>query len=117
MIKIGESREFQKKPSLAWREWKKQEGKYLLVALFGPGKYNSWTISFDVGEALIRKTIPEETGREIFRKYRGFEGSLFVIVSKVSDIWEFWLEEESGDGWFYNAEGRNLIRRKDDIPF
>jgi hypothetical protein len=117
MLKIGETREFRKKESIAWKDWKKQEGKFLLVALFGPGKFNSWVISFDVGEFLVKKTIDETIGREIIKKYKGFKGNLYVIVSKARDIWEIWLDSEETEGWYYNLEGKNLIRRKEDIPF
>jgi hypothetical protein len=117
MIKLGESREFRKKESLAWKDWKKQEGKYLLVALFGPGKFNSWVISFDVGEFLVKKTIDEQIGREIIKNYKGFKGNLFIVISKVNDTWELWLDEEVSDDWYYNLEGKNLIRRREDIPF
>ncbi|MGC9110199.1 hypothetical protein [Caldisphaera sp.] len=117
MLKIGESKEYRKKESLAWKDWKKKEGRFLLIAVFGPARFNSWSISFDTGEALIKKSITEEIGRELIRKYKGFKGNLYVIVSKVNDTWELWLEEEPGREWIYNLEGKNLIRRKDDIPF
>ena len=117
MLKIGEAREITQKPRLSWREWKKKEGKYLLIAIFGPGKYPSWTISFDVGDATVRKTISQEVGAAIIKKYKGFQGNLYIIISKARDVWEFYLEEEPGSDFFYNLEGKNLIRRKSDIPF
>jgi hypothetical protein len=117
MIKIGESKEFRKKESIAWRDWRKQEGKFLLVAVFGPAKYNSWVISFDAGDCLVKKTIDDQVGREIIKKYRGFRGNLYIVISKVNDTWELWLEEEIASGWYYNLEGKNLIRRREDIPF
>ncbi|MGC8739806.1 MAG: hypothetical protein ACP5UA_14345, partial [Candidatus Hydrogenedens sp.] len=112
-----ESKEFRRKESLAWKDWKKREGKFLLVAVFGPEKFDSWTVSFDSGEALIKKSIPEEIGKEIIEKYKGFNGNLYVIVSKVGDTWELWLDEGKEIGWYYNLEGKNLVRRKEDIPF
>ncbi|MGC8871161.1 MAG: hypothetical protein ACP5PT_08765 [Brevinematia bacterium] len=117
MLRIGESKEYRKKERIAWRDWKKQEGKFLIIAVFAPAKFNSWTISFDTGDFLVKKSISEEVGREIIKKFKGFEGNLFVIVSKAGDTWELYLEEEIADGWVYNLEGKNLIRRKDDIPF
>ncbi len=117
MLKIGEAKEIVQKQRLSWREWKKQEGKYLLIAVFGPGKYPSWCISFDTGEVTVRKTINPEIGAAIVKKYKNFKGNLYIVVSKVYDTWELYLEEETTDGWFYNLEGKNLIRRKSDIPF
>jgi len=117
MFKIGEAREITQKPRLSWREWKKKEGKYLLIAIFGPGKYPSWQISFDVGDATVKKTIDPQVGQAIIKKYRNFQGNLYVIVSKTHDKWELFLDEEEGSDFFYNLEGKNLIRRKSDIPF
>ncbi len=117
MFKIAEVKEITQKQRLSWKEWQKKEGKFLLVAVFGPGRYPSWQISFDVGDATVKKTISSEIGQAIVKKYKNFQGNLYIIVSKVHDIWELYLEEEPGDGWFYNLEGRNLIRRKSDIPF
>ncbi len=117
MLKIAEIKEVTQKPRLSWREWKKQEGKYLLIAVFGPGRYPSWTISFDTGDVTVRKTISHEIGQAIVKKYKNFQGNLYIVVSKTHDVWELYLEEEPTDGWFYNLEGKNLIRRKSDIPF
>ncbi len=117
MLKIGEAKEITQKQRLSWKEWSKKEGKFLLIAVFGPGRYPSWQISFDVGDATVKRTIDPQVGQAIIKKYKGFQGNLYIVVSKVNDVWELYLEEEQNDGWFYNLEGKNLIRRKADIPF
>ncbi len=116
-MRLGSSKVYTEKARVSWREWNKREGSFLLLCVFGPGKFPGWTIVFATDTEHVKKAIDEEIGRELLKKYRGFDRDLFVKISRDGDEWFLDLEEGQTSGYVYNLEGRNLIRRKEDIPF
>ena len=117
-VVIGKVSNFEKKPVSTWRDWKKREGRFLVIAIFGGGKYPNGAITFDEGEILVRKTLDLDVAKELIKKFRGFKGDLILEITKDEDGFMLELDPVEGEnGFFYNLEGRNLIRRKEDIPF
>lgn len=122
MMKLGEVREFKKRISVGFKNWsEKRSGEFLLIAVFSPGKYPSWTLSFEAGDYLVKKTISEAVGKEIFKRFKDFEGDLFVKITETGAGYSLELVQKENPNFVYILEGKRLIRRKkldlDDIPF
>lgn len=121
-MKIGEVKEFRRRIPVGFKNWtERREGEFLLVAVFGPGKYPSWTLSFEAGEFLVKKTISEAVGREILKRFKNFEGDLYVKITETGAGYTLELVQKENPSFIYVLEGKKLIRRKklefDDIPF
>jgi len=117
-IVLGKIQSFEKKPIVTWRDWKKEPGSYLVIAIFSGGKYPSGAITFDAGQVNVRKTIDMDTAKSLIKRFKNHEGDIYLIVTKEEDGYLIELEAQPKEnGFFYNLEGKNLIRRKKDIPF
>ena len=119
--KAGSS--FQKAQNISWRNWEKKEGAFLILALFAPSKYPSWTLSFlDEEQNLrVRKSLNEELALDIAKYLKNAEGKVYLVLQKneSNNAFEVSLETVEDKQYRYNKEGRALILRKqkEDIPF
>ncbi len=119
--KAGSS--FQKAENISWRNWEKKEGAFLILALFAPSKYPSWTLSFlDEEQNLrVRKSLNEELALDIAKYLKNAEGKVYLVLQKneSNNAFEVSLETVEDKQYRYNKEGRALILRKqkEDIPF
>ena len=125
-MKLGEwkdTQQFEKAQNISWKEWEKKEGKFLILALFMPSKYPSWTVSFLDEEAnlRVRKSLDNETGMGLAKTLKEAEGKAYLKIKKnrSKDVFEIYLEIEKNQEYRYNKEGKALILRKqkEDIPF
>jgi len=125
-MKIGSWRagsSFQKAQNISWKNWEKREGAYLILALFAPSKYPSWTLSFlDEEQNLrVRKSLNEELALDIAKYLKNAEGKVYLVLQKneSNNAFEVSLETVEDKQYRYNKEGRALILRKqkEDIPF
>ncbi|HDI03215.1 MAG TPA: hypothetical protein ENF67_01605 [Candidatus Pacearchaeota archaeon] len=114
---------FQKAQNISWRNWEKREGAFLILALFAPAKYPSWTLSFlDEEQNLrVRKSLDDETGKDIARILKDVEGKAYLVLKKneQNNAFEVYIDIQKDENYSYNKEGRALIlrRKKEDIPF
>jgi len=119
--KVGSS--FQKAENISWRNWEKKEGAFLILALFAPSKYPSWTLSFlDEEQNLrVRKSLNEELALDIAKYLKNAKGKVYLVLQKneSNNAFEVSLETVEDKQYRYNKEGRALILRKqkEDIPF
>jgi hypothetical protein len=117
-ISLGEVKTFRQKPIVTWKDWEKKEGSYLVLAIFGGGKYPSGAVTFDAGDVRVRKTINLEVAKKVIKEFKGFKGDIMLNIIKKDESFLIELEGiDTENGYFYNLEGKNLIRHKDDIPF
>jgi len=125
-MKLGEWKagvSFQKAQNISWRNWEKREGAYLILALFAPSKYPSWTLSFlDEEQNLrVRKSLNEELALDIAKYLKNAEGKVYLVLQRneSNNAFEVSLETVEDKQYRYNKEGRALILRKqkEDIPF
>jgi len=125
-MKIGSWRagsSFQKAQNISWKNWEKREGAYLILALFAPSKYPSWTLSFlDEEQNLrVRKSLNEELALDIAKYLKNAEGKVYLVLQRneSNNAFEVSLETVEDKQYRYNKEGRALILRKqkEDIPF
>ena len=114
---------FQKAQNISWRNWEKREGAYLILALFAPSKYPSWTLSFlDEEQNLrVRKSLNDEEGKAIANYLKKAEGKVYLMLqkNKENNAFEVTLDTVPDPNYKYQKEGRALILRKqkEDIPF
>ena len=125
-LKIGEWKEkglMRTIENISWRDWEKREGKFLILALFSPHKYPSWTLSFldEEKNVRVRKTMDEKVALDVAKVLKSAKGKVYLrLKSNVNrNAWEIFLEIEEDSEYSYNKEGKALIlrKRKDDIPF
>jgi len=117
-VHLGQAKNFGDKDIIRFKDWKKKEGSYLVIAIFSPNKYPSGAITFDEGNCLVRKTLDGGVAKELVKRYMGFKGDLMFTLEfdKENNVWNFYLDEVPlENGFIYNREGRNLIRRKEDL--
>ena len=114
---------FQKAQNISWRNWEKREGAFLILALFAPSKYPSWTLSFlDEEQNLrVRKSLDDETGKDVAKILKDVEGKAYLVLKKneQNNAFEVYIDIQKDENYSYNKEGRALIlrRKKEDIPF
>ena len=114
---------FQKAENISWRNWEKREGAFLILALFAPSKYPSWTLSFlDEEQNLrVRKSLNDEEGKAIANYLKKAEGKVYLMLqkNKENNAFEVTLDTVPDPNYKYQKEGRALILRKqkEDIPF
>jgi len=125
-MKIGTwsgGKQFQKADSIAWRNWEKREGSYLILALFAPNRFPSWTLSFldEEKNLRVRKSLNDEEGKAVAKILKSAEGRAYLMLVKdeKSNVFEVHIEIAKDDQYSYNKEGRALIlrRKKENIPF
>lgn len=125
-MKLGEWKagvSFQKAQNISWRNWEKKEGAFLILALFAPSKYPSWTLSFlDEEQNLrVRKSLNDEEGKAIANYLKKAEGKVYLMLqkNKENNAFEVTLDTVPDPNYKYQKEGRALILRKqkEDIPF
>ena len=117
-VNLGSYKECGSKEIVTFKEWKKKEGSYLIIAIFSPNKYPSGAITFDTGECLVRKTLDGNVAKDLVKRYMGFKGDLMFTLQfdKNENVWNCYLDEVPlENGFIYNREGKNLIRRKEDL--
>lgn len=117
-IHLGQSKSFNSKEIIRFKDWKKKEGSYLIIAIFAPKKYPDGAITFDEGTFLVKKTLDGEVARDLVKRYMGFKGDLMFTLEfdKENNVWNYYLDEVPlENGFIYNREGKNLIRRKEDL--
>jgi len=117
-VHLGQSKSFGSKDIIRFKDWTKKEGSYLIIAIFSPNKYPSGAITFDEGNYLVRKTLDGGVAKELVKRYMGFKGDLMFTLEfdKENNVWNFYLDEVPlENGFIYNREGKNLIRRKEDL--
>lgn len=119
-LKWGEGQK-QKAQSISWREWEKCEGKFLILALFGPAKYPSYTLTFldDKKNLRVRKSLKEEHAKEIARFLVAKSGKAYIELKKTENGWVVKFDRTQDPEFYYNIEGKSLIlrRKKEEIPF
>jgi len=113
---------FNKAESIAWKNWEKREGKYLILALFGPQKYPNYTLSFldEEKNLRVRKSLNEEQAKEVGKLLKTAKGKAYLIlIRKSENEFEAYVEIEQNDQYHYNLEGKSFILRqiKEDLPF
>jgi len=125
-MKLGEWKagvSFQKAQNISWRNWEKREGAFLILALFAPSKYPSWTLSFlDEEQNLrVRKSLNDEEGKAIANYLKKAEGKVYLMLqkNKENNAFEVTLDTVPDPNYKYQKENRALILRKqkEDIPF
>jgi len=114
-ISLGSFKEFSQKDVITFKDWKKKEGSYLIIAIFSPNRFPSGAITFDAGECLVRKTLDGDVAKKLVKQFMGFKGDLMFTLeyNENEKVWNCYIDEVPlENGFIYNREGKNLIRRK-----